>query len=708
MRAVLLACVTLTGAVRAQEEAAAPAFEPEEALVEYATVGSKIAQTTQNTPASVVVITGEQLLRGGYQSVGEALATIPGIFVSDDLQNVHVAIRGVFGGARAGSRSFRVLVDGVPVTFMQSGINLLGPEMIPLSSIERVEVLKGPASALYGTGALVGAVNIVTRRPAYEGEVTFGMDARARGALGGQRGGGGEVSATVTGEKFSMLLGLSGDFLDRSGLTIATPSPFATRYGAAGASSGDTTTPLSGVLRADGALGGGRLSAMAVGQLSNRAVEFHDLTVLSHNTRVSLFNVTGAVQYERPFSNGFGVTARLGGNVGGPGAGDKLDLGTASTFFLKRNYSSQSANATLEGRYDTSNGGSFVLGAEWVRDVEQMPTWIEVDKTTGAETARTKPPVNGITNVAGYLTAQYPVATWLTLAGGLRYDFNTAVGSMFGARAGVVVPLFDRASIKVLFGRSHRAPSPEQLFGVPSTFGDVCGPEGAAGASCSTSQKLTPQYLTGGELIADVYLTKFLNLSANGYFNRLENNLAYLTRGNQLIPTPYDASQFGGEGMLRLAVPAGEAFSVDGSVGVSVQSTVTDQKVVGGFVQKDVPNNEAVPTAMALATAGFKYNPLKASFFLEYRFVGDRTPSQSNLRAQGTADMNRPGYMLPAYHLLNASIGITPVQFGTNKELGFHFRVTNLLNAKWAEIGFNGVDVPNLGTTAWLMARLSL
>ena len=178
---LLLAALLLSAAARAEETP----FAPAEDLVEYATVGSKLAQSTMRTPASVTVITGEQLLRGGFASVGEALATIPGIFISDDLQNVHVAVRGVFGGARAGSRSLRVLIDGIPVVYQQSGVNLLGPELMPLSSIERIEVLKGPASALYGTGALVGAINIVTRRPAHEGEVTFGLDARARGGIGG-------------------------------------------------------------------------------------------------------------------------------------------------------------------------------------------------------------------------------------------------------------------------------------------------------------------------------------------------------------------------------------------------------------------------------------------------------------------------------------------------------------------------------------------
>lgn len=685
---------------------AEPAFSPVEDLVEYAQVGSKLVQSTMRTPAPVVVITGDQLLRGGFQSVGEALATIPGIFISDDLQNVHVAVRGIFGGARAGSRSLRVLIDGVPVTYLQSGVHLLGPELIPLSAIERVEVLKGPASALYGTGALVGAVNIVTRRPAYEGELTLGAELRLRGGIGGQRGGGGELTATLTGEKASVLVGFSGDFLDRSGLTAAA-GPFAQNFTLRGASVGDTSTPLSGIVRADSALLGGRVSGLVIGQFLNRGAEFHDLSVLSHNTRVSLLNFVANVQYERPFASGFGLVGKVGVNAGGPGSSERYDFGTTNSFFLVRRAGAAQFNATLEGRYDTDNGGSFVLGTEFTQDVQNLSTWVEVNRDNGTRLDRATPPTVNISNIAAYLNAQYPVTSWLSLAGGARFDFNTVVGSMLGARAGVVFHLGERAAIKALFGRSHRAPSPEQLFGIPATFLDICGPQGAAATSCTTN-RLVPQYLTGGELNLDVFVTPWLSANVTGYVNRLDNNLAYLLRGTSLVPTPYNATQGGGEGLARLAAPLSSTFTLTGSAGIAVQTTITDQQLVGGILQKDVPNNEAVPTVSALASLGLRYAPLKLSGQLDYRYVGNRTPSQSNLRANGTADMDQPNYTLSRYHSLNLTLSVTPIQFAPTREIGFQVRVSNLLNARWSEIGFNGVDVPNLGTTGWLMARITL
>lgn len=706
VRGAVLAGVVLAASTARAAEPEQP-FEPEESLVEYAAVGSKTVQTTTQTPASVTVITRDQLWRGGYTSVGDALASIPGVFVSDDLQNLHVAIRGVFGGARAGSRSIRVLVDGVPVTYVQSGINFMGPEMIPLAAVERIEVLKGPASALYGTGALTGAINIVTRRPAFEGETTLGLDARVRGGFGGQRAGGGEVSATVTGQNASLLFGASGDFNDRSGLGVAS-GPFSAATTTT--STNDTSTPVSALVRGDGRVLGGRLSGLFVGQFSNRAAEFHDLSVLTHNTRMAYLNFTGAAQYERQFGSGLGFAVRLGANYGGPGPGDQLDLAKGSTFFLRRSASSRSLNATIEGRYEPEAGGAFVLGAEWLGQEERLPTWVEVNRVSQATLQRAVPPVTTIHNVAGYVTAQYPLVSWLSLAGGLRFDFNTAVGSMLGARAGAVVSFENRGALKAFFGRSHRAPSAEQLFGIPATLSDICGPEGAAATSCPVPNKLQPQYLTGGELIGDVFLARWLSLQGTGYLNRLEQNLAYLTRGTSLIPTPYDATQYGAEFQARMALSltAEQTWYLDGSAGLALQNTQTDQSIVAGFLSKPVPNNEAVPTSTVHATAGFRYTPLKFSALFEYRFVGQRTPSQSNLLISGTADMDRPGYFLAPYHLLNATVAIAAVRFSEGRELGFQLRLTNILNQRWGEIGFNGVDVPNLGTAALLSARVNL
>ena len=61
---------------------------------------------------------------------------------------------------------------------------------------------------------------------------------------------------------------------------------------------------------------------------------------------------------------------------------------------------------------------------------DRARAYVEVQNGTGEETARPVPGLRGITNLAAYLNGQYPVTSWLSLAGGLRYDNNTAVGEI--------------------------------------------------------------------------------------------------------------------------------------------------------------------------------------------------------------------------------------------------------------------------------------
>ncbi|MGH2403236.1 MAG: TonB-dependent receptor plug domain-containing protein [bacterium] len=110
------------------------------------------------TPASVSVLTAADLARLGVRTVGDALRFLP-----------EVSVRG-FGGPGAlqevsirgtASAHVLVLIDGVPVNSPAQG--LVGLNTIPVDNIERIEVLRGPFSAIYGSGALGGVLNIVTR-----------------------------------------------------------------------------------------------------------------------------------------------------------------------------------------------------------------------------------------------------------------------------------------------------------------------------------------------------------------------------------------------------------------------------------------------------------------------------------------------------------------------------------------------------------------
>jgi len=118
-------------------------------------VGSRIGLTPRETPASVEILDQETIQRLGARTLTEAMALAAGVTT------------GVPGGA-PGVVSMRGLT-GNAITYLFDGTRIQGAGMTarPMDSwnFERVEILRGPASVLYGGGALVGAMNFVPRRP---------------------------------------------------------------------------------------------------------------------------------------------------------------------------------------------------------------------------------------------------------------------------------------------------------------------------------------------------------------------------------------------------------------------------------------------------------------------------------------------------------------------------------------------------------------
>src|SRR5439155_54862 len=115
--------------------------------------------------ANVYVVSRDEIAVHGWRSLAELLANVPGLYVSDDLVMPSLGVRGVTGGLASGTRVVKIMIDGQAVNFRPELTAFLGPEYIPMEAVERVEIAKGPLSALYGANAFIATVNVITRRP---------------------------------------------------------------------------------------------------------------------------------------------------------------------------------------------------------------------------------------------------------------------------------------------------------------------------------------------------------------------------------------------------------------------------------------------------------------------------------------------------------------------------------------------------------------
>jgi iron complex outermembrane receptor protein len=129
---------------------------------ESITSASKREQRIGNTPAAVYVLTGEEILRAGHTSIPEALRMVPGLSVArHDSHSWVITARG-FAGEFAGK--LLVLIDGHSV--YDPFYNGVSWELqdVPLENLDRIEVIRGPGAALWGSNAVNGVINIITKK----------------------------------------------------------------------------------------------------------------------------------------------------------------------------------------------------------------------------------------------------------------------------------------------------------------------------------------------------------------------------------------------------------------------------------------------------------------------------------------------------------------------------------------------------------------
>ncbi len=125
------------------------------------TTASKEPEEVWNTPAAIYVVTQEDIRRSGATSLPEALRLVPGAEVEQiDSSSWAVGIRGFGSGF---SKSVLVLIDGRNVyTPLFAGVNWRLQNLI-LEDVERIEVIRGPGGTVWGTNAVNGVINIITK-----------------------------------------------------------------------------------------------------------------------------------------------------------------------------------------------------------------------------------------------------------------------------------------------------------------------------------------------------------------------------------------------------------------------------------------------------------------------------------------------------------------------------------------------------------------
>ena len=123
-------------------------------------VATKTRVDVAKAPVSVTVLTPEDIRRTGSLTIGELLRTVPGLDVLESFPDyISVSARGT---SESFVNNMLVLIDGRRFELLLAGVPFLDEMPVRLEDVKRIEVVKGPVGAVYGTNALAGVISITT------------------------------------------------------------------------------------------------------------------------------------------------------------------------------------------------------------------------------------------------------------------------------------------------------------------------------------------------------------------------------------------------------------------------------------------------------------------------------------------------------------------------------------------------------------------
>ncbi len=175
---------------QAQEEDHLIELSLEQLLNVEVSTPSRQNQKSSAAPASISVITAEEIRTYGYRTLADVLNSVRGIYMSHDHIYDYIGVRGF---SRPGDFSSRVLlmIDGYRVNENVFDQSFYGQDfLLDIDLIKRVEIIRGPSSSVYGSNALLGVVNVITRsaQDIGQAEAALGVgdnrDVKTRASMG--------------------------------------------------------------------------------------------------------------------------------------------------------------------------------------------------------------------------------------------------------------------------------------------------------------------------------------------------------------------------------------------------------------------------------------------------------------------------------------------------------------------------------------------
>jgi outer membrane receptor protein involved in Fe transport len=399
---------------------------------------AKYLQTAGEAAASITIVSAEDIRQQGYSNLQEILESVPGMYVSNDRNYPYLGSRG-FSRPSDYNNRILVLVDGHSLNEMVWGGAPVGSDLpLNLDVVERVEVVRGPGSALYGNSAMLAVINIVTRT----GTQVNGKTLSARTGSGTE----GQAAFTVGypfGKRSSFVVSALGRAM--RGQTLNFPE-FAS-----------ASNPNGTVRGVDREYGSSLLATLTTGNLTSRVgfrsrakgVPTASYGTLIGDKRAETLDETlwGEVAHRATIGSTVRTSVRL-----------YLDRGVYHGQFpydQGQSYSDRSISASGGGEamasWDFNSRNRFTLGTEVRRVFTADYRTRALDRRLNIDNAQ-------FTLASIFAQDELQLLPKLKVVGGLRLDQKLDHWDAVTPRAALIATPTRSSTVKLLYGRGYRAP----------------------------------------------------------------------------------------------------------------------------------------------------------------------------------------------------------------------------------------------------------
>ena len=627
-------------------------------LPDLVVTATRVPLRREALPTPVTVLTGEELRADGVRTVADALRRVPGAALAQ--AGAPGAQTSLF--LRGGESDYvKVLIDGVPVNDPGGAFDFAD---LSTDQIERIEVVRGPASVLYGSDAVAGVVQLFTRRGAGEPRVTVS----ATGGRGAQRHGGGgygvaDASASVTGGAGEVRYAAGAARSWSEGLY-----PLNSARDLTTATGRVSWTPAAGAELAVST----RLSDSRSGFPTDGTGALVD-----RNARIDRRLWTTSLEAGLRLHERVDARLRFGLATRRQDARDPMDGPTDTLDVYSSDLSWDVARRSADARVNVELPRS-VLTAGVVLERADAESRYASESQWGPTSAAAD---YDRANTGYYLQLLAEPLSGAHLTAGARLDDNQAFGAFATYRLGLSVRVLPHTRLRAALGRAFREPTFDENYG--SGFGDrgnpALEPERSRSRELGVEQELRPGVVVGAT-----------------WFDQRFRDLVQFT----FAPPEPDGPNYFNVGEARARGVELEADITAGRVGATASYTWLDTEVLDPGLASDASFAEGQALLRRPAHSG----TLSARYGLEAGILA------ASLHVAGERDdldfsagFPAPRVTLPAHATVDLSAEHA-LPFGAGPRTELLLRVENVLDASYEAV--RGFPAP--GRVARIGVRVAL